>query len=82
MMEERQRRSFVVMPVAGRSPHPPVWEFNLLPLRDSNEENVRRFLRRDLTGRPRRFARQFYGGYNRLFFSRTVRPTKLIFFSL
>jgi len=82
MMEERHRRSSVVMPVAGRSPHPPVWEFNLLPLRDSSEENVRRFLRRDLTGRPRRFARQFHGGYNRLFFSRTVRPTKLIFFSL
>lgn len=32
--KERQRRSSVPVPVAGRSPHPPVWEFNLLPLRD------------------------------------------------
>lgn len=66
--EERQRHSSVVMSVAGRSPHPPVWEFNLLLLRDSSEESVRRFLRQDLTGRPRRFARQFHGGYNRLIF--------------
>lgn len=56
---ERQRRPSVPVPVAGRSPHPPVWEFNLLPLRDSSEESVRRLLRRDLTGR------QFRDGYNR-----------------